>query len=171
LPVVKIRLQRFGKKHQPTYRIVVIDSRRQRDGKVLDTLGHYDPLHKDSFALNVERLQFWLARGAQMSARVKSIRKLQERPRMPESQESEPIEEAPQVTETAVSEAEPVEPEPASETAVSEEEPTQDAGEEETEPSEPESKEGEETAEAHTDDAEEPEETAADETDPDKEEV
>ncbi|WP_376793055.1 30S ribosomal protein S16, partial [Thermoflexus sp.] len=41
--MVRIRLQRMGKKHEPTYRIVVADSRAPRDGKFIEIIGHYNP--------------------------------------------------------------------------------------------------------------------------------
>ena len=46
--MVKIRLKRFGKKRQPSYRIVVMDSRSSRDGRALDEIGFYHPLNHDT---------------------------------------------------------------------------------------------------------------------------
>jgi len=65
---VKIRLMRFGKKKQPLYRIVVIDSRRSRNSEYLERIGHYNPsLVKNKLVLDKQRLQFWQERGAQPS--------------------------------------------------------------------------------------------------------
>ncbi len=74
--MVKIRLQRTGKRNRPSYRIVVTDSRNPRDGKVLDIVGYYDPLKDGNFKVDMEKLEAWLSRGAQMTPRVKSIVKL-----------------------------------------------------------------------------------------------
>ena len=67
---VRIRLKRLGRKHQPFFRMVAIDSRAPRDGKVIEELGHYDPLVKDTDAraiLKGERIAYWLSVGAQPS--------------------------------------------------------------------------------------------------------
>ncbi len=74
--MVKIRLQRTGKRNRPSYRIVVTDSRNPRDGKVLDIIGYYDPLKDGNFRVDLEKLEEWISRGAQMTPRVKSIVKL-----------------------------------------------------------------------------------------------
>ncbi len=70
--MVKIRLQRVGKRNRPHYRIVVADSRRAVKGKTNKILGFYDPLKK-SFDMKIEDVEKWLAVGAQMSPRVKSL--------------------------------------------------------------------------------------------------
>ena len=65
--MVKIRLSRFGSKHNPHYRVVVTDSRRPRDGGYIESLGHYDPRKTtDNFLkIDVERARHWLGQGAQ----------------------------------------------------------------------------------------------------------
>lgn len=72
--VVRIRLQRFGRKHLPFYRIVVADSRAPRDGRFIERLGTYNPLpSKDGskeITANSERVRYWLSCGAQPSDRV-----------------------------------------------------------------------------------------------------
>ena len=74
--MVKIRLQRLGKKNKPFYRIVVADSRTARNGKALDTLGTYDPGIKPTHVtINKEKLQKWISVGAQMTETVKRITK------------------------------------------------------------------------------------------------
>jgi small subunit ribosomal protein S16 len=71
---VRMRLQRFGKKHRPLYRIVVADSRTARDGRFIERLGHYDPLTDPvEFTINEERALYWLQVGAQPSDTVKSL--------------------------------------------------------------------------------------------------
>jgi len=76
--LVKIRLQRVGRKHLPKYRIVVIDSRKARDGKCIEAIGNYDP-RADTLAINTERVDFWLGRGAQISNRVRSLLQLKKK--------------------------------------------------------------------------------------------
>lgn len=68
---VRIRLTRVGATKQPSYRFVVADSRNARDGRSLDTLGHYNP-RSEPVEINVdtERAQEWLRRGAQPSDTV-----------------------------------------------------------------------------------------------------
>lgn len=65
--MVKIRLSRFGSKHNPHYRIVVSDARRPRDGGYIESLGHYDPRKttENYLKVNAERAQYWLGQGAQ----------------------------------------------------------------------------------------------------------
>ena len=71
---VKIRLKRIGRKRQPTYRIVVADTRTPRDGKVVDTIGNYTPYLKDKpLVLDLERLQSWCDKGAIPTDSVKRL--------------------------------------------------------------------------------------------------
>ena len=71
---VKIRLTRLGKKKQPTYRVVVIDSRKQRDGKYIEQLGFYDPRQDPSIVeINNERALYWLRTGAQPTERAQKL--------------------------------------------------------------------------------------------------
>lgn len=71
---MKIRLARGGSKKRPFYRVVAADSRMPRDGRFIEKLGTYNPLlPKDSeerVKLNVERVQHWLAQGAQPTDRI-----------------------------------------------------------------------------------------------------
>ena len=64
--MVKIRLKRIGQRNRPSYRIVVTDSQRSRDGKYIESLGHYNPRDK-ALVLDKERADYWLAKGAQAS--------------------------------------------------------------------------------------------------------
>ena len=74
---VKIRLKRMGKVHAPFYRIVVADSRRKRDGRVIEEIGKYHPKNDPSLIeVDSERAQYWLGVGAQPSEPVAVILKL-----------------------------------------------------------------------------------------------
>jgi len=73
---VKIRMTRMGRRHRPFFRINAIDSRAPRDGKILEKLGHYDPIEKDQakqIVLNHERVKYWLDNGAVPSDTVSQI--------------------------------------------------------------------------------------------------
>jgi small subunit ribosomal protein S16 len=71
---VKIRLTRLGKKKQPTYRVVVMDSRKPRDGKYIEQLGFYDPKQEPSVVeINNERALYWLNTGAQPTERAQKL--------------------------------------------------------------------------------------------------
>lgn len=69
IKVVKIRLKRLGYKKNPSYRIVVIDSRSKREGTPIEELGHYNPKTKE-MKLNVEKAKVRLSQGAQASETV-----------------------------------------------------------------------------------------------------
>ncbi|MCD6132385.1 MAG: 30S ribosomal protein S16 [Candidatus Hydrothermota bacterium] len=71
--MVKIRLQRVGKRNRPYYRIVVTDSRNPRGGKVIEIVGHYDPLKDGVMDIKLEQLDKWLSLGAQMTPRVQKL--------------------------------------------------------------------------------------------------
>ncbi|MBI4567330.1 MAG: 30S ribosomal protein S16 [Planctomycetes bacterium] len=73
---VKIRLARHGRTGRPSFRIVVLNHHKRRDGAYLECIGRYDPLVKDfqkSVALDLDRLRYWQSVGAQASATVKSF--------------------------------------------------------------------------------------------------
>ena len=73
---VKIRMARFGRRHRPFFRINAVDSRTPRDGRILEKLGHYDPLEKNvekQVVLNIERIKHWLDLGAVPSDSVSDI--------------------------------------------------------------------------------------------------
>ncbi len=74
---VKIRLKRMGKVRAPHYRIVVVDSRKKRDGKVIEEIGLYHPKEDPSY-INIvsERAQYWLGVGAQPSEAVAQLLKI-----------------------------------------------------------------------------------------------
>ncbi len=74
---VKIRLKRLGKIRVPQYRIVVVDSRKKRDGRVIEEIGKYHPKEDPSFIEVVsDRAQYWLGVGAQPSEPVAAILKV-----------------------------------------------------------------------------------------------
>lgn len=71
---VKIRLTRMGKKKQPSYRVVVIDSRKQRDGKYIEQIGRYDARQEPSLIeIDNARAVAWLEQGAQPTERAKKL--------------------------------------------------------------------------------------------------
>ena len=71
---IKIRLARGGSKKRPFYRIVAADSRMPRDGRFVEKLGTYNPLlpkdSEDRVKMNLERVQYWLGEGAQVTDRI-----------------------------------------------------------------------------------------------------
>jgi small subunit ribosomal protein S16 len=72
--VVKIRLQRRGRKKLPIYKIVAADSRYPRDGRFIESLGHYEPSRTPAMVqLDEERIQYWLGVGAQPTDTVRSL--------------------------------------------------------------------------------------------------
>ena len=74
---VKIRLKRLGKIRVPQYRIVVVDSRKKRDGRVLEEIGKYHPKEDPSYIdVESERAQYWLGVGAQPTEPVEQILKV-----------------------------------------------------------------------------------------------
>ena len=71
---VVLRLMRAGAKKRPFYRVVAADSRRQRDGRFLEIVGHYDPLRTPlELVLEKESIEKWLSNGAQPSEQVASL--------------------------------------------------------------------------------------------------
>lgn len=74
LLMVKIRLRRTGRKKQPTYRIVVADSRSPRDGKFIEVVGQYAPRQgEQALNLRTDRVNYWLDSGAQPTDTVRSL--------------------------------------------------------------------------------------------------
>ncbi|MGH7575691.1 MAG: 30S ribosomal protein S16, partial [Longimicrobiales bacterium] len=71
---VRIRLRRIGRKKQPSYRLVVADSATPRDGAYLDAVGFYNPrMQPAELRLDLDRVDRWLSRGADMSDTVASL--------------------------------------------------------------------------------------------------
>jgi small subunit ribosomal protein S16 len=74
---VKIRLKRMGKIRAPYYRVVVVDSRKKRDGRVIEEIGLYHPKEEPSLIeVTSERAQYWLGVGAQPTEAVEAILKV-----------------------------------------------------------------------------------------------
>ena len=73
---VKIRLQRVGTTKKPFYRVVAMDSRKKRDGDVIEYIGRYQPIISDKqFIVDEEKVLKWLNNGAQPSDTIKSLLK------------------------------------------------------------------------------------------------
>ena len=72
--MLAIRMRRLGAKKRPFYRVVVIDSHKARDGRALEVLGHYNPTTvPETFKIDRERFDHWLARGAQPSDTLRTL--------------------------------------------------------------------------------------------------
>jgi small subunit ribosomal protein S16 len=68
---VRIRLTRVGATKQPTYRVVVADGRSARDGRAIETIGHYNPrMDPVEFVVDADKVKAWIAKGAQPSDTV-----------------------------------------------------------------------------------------------------
>ena len=71
---VKMRLTRLGDKKSPTYRIVVIDSRKARDGEYIDKIGHYNPTTNPAeVVIDKEKAADWLSKGVQPTETVRAL--------------------------------------------------------------------------------------------------
>jgi small subunit ribosomal protein S16 len=113
---VRVRLTRVGSKKNPIWRVVVADQRSPRDGRFIETIGHYNPQTEPStIRIDEDRLQHWLARGAQPSGSVKQLVKAYSKsggapavaaPAEPAPAEPAPDEPAPDEAPAAESEAE-----------------------------------------------------------------
>ncbi|MCB1164930.1 MAG: 30S ribosomal protein S16 [Leptospiraceae bacterium] len=76
--MVKLRLQRYGTKKKPFYRIVAADSRYPRDGRFIEQVGYFNPVSFDSnCVLKEERVKHWIQSGAQPTDSVRSLLKKQ----------------------------------------------------------------------------------------------
>ncbi len=76
--MLAIRLMRMGAKKQPTYRVVVKEQRSKRDGAYLENVGTYNPTRNPAeVKLNLERVRYWIERGAQPTATVNRLIKSQ----------------------------------------------------------------------------------------------
>lgn len=96
---VSIRLRREGAKNRPYYKVVVADKRSPRDGKFIEIIGAYDPKKPDhNSTLNIDRVEYWISKGAQPSDTVRSLIKRNkklttaaEQPPRPEPPSAPPI--------------------------------------------------------------------------------
>ena len=72
--MLKIRMSRAGAKKRPVYKIVVADSRKPRDGRFIEKVGFFNPLlpkdKKERLSLDIERIKYWLEKGARPSDRI-----------------------------------------------------------------------------------------------------
>ena len=78
--MVVIRLARGGSKHRPFYNVIVTDSRSRRDGRFIERVGLYNPVaneKQERVRLNADRLNHWIAQGAQVSDSVAKLIKEQ----------------------------------------------------------------------------------------------
>ena len=74
--MVTIRLSRGGAKKRPYYQLVVADSRKPRDGRVIERIGFFNPVargQEEALRIDQERVDYWVGQGAQLSDRVKQL--------------------------------------------------------------------------------------------------
>jgi small subunit ribosomal protein S16 len=82
---VRVRLTRVGNRKNPIWRVVVADGRSKRDGRVLETVGRYNPQRRPSeIVLDRERIEHWIGKGAQPSETVLSLLRASDRDTPPE---------------------------------------------------------------------------------------
>ena len=82
--MLKIRLQRTGKRGQAYFRIVILEHTKKTKGSFLELLGNYNP-HEKKLNVKVDRIQYWMSKGAQISPTVNNLlvnHKLWDRPKM-----------------------------------------------------------------------------------------
>lgn len=110
--MVRIRLKRMGLKRQPTYRIVVTDSRKARNGMYLEAIGHHNPRTRpETDVIDEARALYWLSVGAQPSEAVQSImNRTGTWARFERMRQGETIETLVAEAEAAAAEAAPVSP-------------------------------------------------------------
>lgn len=70
--MVRIRMKRTGSRNAACFRVVVMDQRSSRDGRAIEELGYYDPIRKQE-KINLERAEYWIGVGAQVSETVADI--------------------------------------------------------------------------------------------------
>ncbi|MBT4905740.1 MAG: 30S ribosomal protein S16 [Rhodospirillaceae bacterium] len=143
---LRIRLARGGAKKRPYYRIVVADSRRARDGRFIERIGHYNPmLPKDDpnrVGIDIERAKHWLSVGAQPSDRVTKFfagadlmelpaRRDQSKQHLPKAKAQERAAAEAEAAEAAAAAAAEAAAAPAEEEAPAEEAPAEEAAVEE----------------------------------------
>jgi small subunit ribosomal protein S16 len=74
--MVRIRLRRQGAMKQPTYRVVVADQRSPRDGRIVESIGFFNPrTEPETVQIDMERARYWISNGAQPSAAVERLLK------------------------------------------------------------------------------------------------
>src|SRR3989344_7895043 len=70
--MLKVRLQRTGKRGQAYFRVVVLEHTKKPKGKFLELLGNYDP-HKKELKVKIDRIEYWISKGAQVSPTVNNL--------------------------------------------------------------------------------------------------
>lgn len=99
---VSIRLSRVGTKHKPFYRMVVVDSRKKRDGEFLENIGTIDGLRNEFITFKPERFDAWVSVGAQPSDSAKKLyRQFKNKNKKPAEAKSAPKKAAPKKEEAA----------------------------------------------------------------------
>ena len=89
---VSIRLRREGTKNSPYYKVVVADRRSPRDGKFIEIIGAYDPKKPGhNSTLKIDRVEYWISKGAQPSDTVRSLIKKNKKQDVPASVIAAPI--------------------------------------------------------------------------------
>lgn len=73
--MLTIRMKRVGKKNCPFYHIIVSEKLKSIKGKYLEKIGYFDPIKKKNFKINIEKINYWIIKGAKISNRVKCIMK------------------------------------------------------------------------------------------------
>jgi small subunit ribosomal protein S16 len=107
---VSIRLRREGTRNRPYYKVVVADKRSPRDGKFIEVIGAYDPKKPGrNSTLNIDRVEYWISKGAQPSDTVRSLIKKNKNPEAAAKKAA---------AEAAKKAAKPAETPPASEAAL-----------------------------------------------------
>ncbi|MBL7183495.1 MAG: 30S ribosomal protein S16 [Anaerolineae bacterium] len=129
--MVKIRLRRTGKKKQPSYRVVVADSRAPRDGRFIETIGFYNPrTDPPTVQIKEDRALYWLSQGAQPTDAVARLLRnkgtLDRFARLKEGENLESLLAEVAAEEVVVEEVAPVEEEPVEEEATVEEVPSEE---------------------------------------------
>ena len=72
--MLKIRLQRVGRKHEPKFRLVLTDSKNStKSGRSLEILGNYDSRHGEDSVFKAEKITYWISKGAQVSDTVHNL--------------------------------------------------------------------------------------------------
>jgi len=136
--MLKIRLQRIGRVHEPTYRLVLTDSKNgTRSGKFLEVLGSHDSRNDKSTAIKSDRVKYWMNQGAQASGTVHNLlithkvitgKKINVLPKKTVVKKDEPVAEAPKAAPAPESAPAPApEPEAAPESTPVEQAPAEEA--------------------------------------------
>lgn len=71
--MLSIRMKRIGKKNAPFYNIIISEKLKSIKGKYIEKLGYFDPIKKNNFKINIEKINHWISKGAEISKRVKSL--------------------------------------------------------------------------------------------------